>query len=105
MPEVAVTGTTASSWLTLRAVKSASASLNRNWVVVEKPLPLMVTIVPGGPLAGVNDVMTGTCATAIPRHAIQLSQRPQQRRRSVSTEVRGSRMHIAAGRLAAGFLP
>ena len=104
-PDVAVTGTMARIWLPLRAVKSASASLKRSWVVVENPLPLTVTVVPGGPLAGENEVMTGTCATATPTHARQVSQTPHHRRRSASTEVRGSKIRIVFGRLAVEFSP
>jgi hypothetical protein len=61
-PEVAPLGTTAVILVEELIVKVAATPLKRTDVTSPRFVPLMVTLVPGAPLVGVNDVMDGGLA-------------------------------------------
>lgn len=58
-PEVAPAGTVAVRLVDEFTVNTALTPLNDTCVVVSKSVPLMNTVVPGGPLVGVKDVTVG----------------------------------------------
>jgi hypothetical protein len=62
-PVVAPTGTVAVTWLSLLTVKVAVAPLKSTPVAPVKPLPETVTLVPTGPLDGLNPLITGGTVT------------------------------------------
>src|SRR6185503_19573576 len=62
-PVVAPAGTVALICADDTTVKLAEAPLNATDVAPLKPLPLMVTVVPTGPLVGENDEISGTPVT------------------------------------------
>ena len=59
IPVTAFAGMVAKIWLSEKTVKPQSVPLMSTCVVLRKPAPLMVTMVPGLPLAGVNPVTDG----------------------------------------------
>ena len=62
-PVVAVGGTVAVICVSEFTVKLATTVLKVTLVLAVKPLPVMVTVVPTGPLVGVKEVTTGTTVT------------------------------------------
>jgi hypothetical protein len=58
-PVVAPTGTVARIWLAESTVKLAFVLLKLTWVAPVKPLPVIVTCVPTGPLPGVKLEIAG----------------------------------------------
>jgi hypothetical protein len=63
-PVVAPPGTVAVSCESFDTLKLAATPLNLTALVPVKPEPLTVTSVPGGPLVGLNELITGTAAHA-----------------------------------------
>jgi hypothetical protein len=58
-PVVAAAGTVAVTWVLDATVNVAVVPWNFTAVAPVRPVPVMVTVVPTGPLAGVNPVMVG----------------------------------------------
>jgi len=58
-PLVALAGTVALIWVSEATPNVAAVPLNATAVAPVKPVPLIVTAVPGGPLDGVNPVIVG----------------------------------------------
>lgn len=63
-PVSAAAGTTAVICVLDTTVKLALTPANRTAVVPVKPVPLIVTVVPGGPDVGLNELIVGTAASA-----------------------------------------
>ena len=71
-PLVGLAGTTAMTWVALTTVKLVAAMpLNATAVVLIKLVPVMVTLVPSAPKAGMSDVIVGTGKDELDDVAVQ----------------------------------